>query len=107
VVSQSSITRRVFNGVAGMAGLAPAEIIIGDLICQFKGCDELVIIRKEARGFRLIGGAASFHSPTSSWIHAGGDVHKNNKGDSVDFTLTVHVYLDIASLDKLLGYSNF
>jgi hypothetical protein len=92
---------RVFSGMAGMAGLAPTETEISDVICEFKGCDVLVIIRKEAGDFQLVGGAASFHSPTSSWTHARGNVHQNYEDVPEEFTLMVHMYLDIATLQAL------
>lgn len=92
---------RVFSGMAGMVVLAPTETEISDVIYEFKGCDVLVIIRKEAGGFQLVGGAASFHSPTSSWTHARGDVHQNNEGVPEEFTLMVHMYLNIATLQAL------
>lgn len=57
---------RVFSGANGITGLAPNETKIGDLICQFTGCDELVIPRKEDEDFRLIGGAVSFHNQPRS-----------------------------------------
>lgn len=56
----------VFSGAKGPTDLAPNETKIGDFICQFRGCDELVILRKEDEGFRLVGGAASFHNQPKS-----------------------------------------
>jgi hypothetical protein len=50
----------VFSGAKGTTDLAPNKTKIGDFICQFRGCDGLVILRKEDEGFRLAGGAALF-----------------------------------------------
>jgi hypothetical protein len=52
----------IFSGAKGTTDLVPNETKIGDFICQFRGCDELVKLRKEDEGFRLVGGAASFHN---------------------------------------------
>jgi hypothetical protein len=57
---------RVFSGAKGTTGMALNESKIGDVICQFRGCDESVILRKEDEGFRLVGGASSFHNPPKS-----------------------------------------
>jgi hypothetical protein len=54
---------RAFSGAKGTTGLAANETKMVNFICQFRGCDELVINRKEDEGFRFVGGAAFFSQP--------------------------------------------
>jgi hypothetical protein len=93
---------RVLSGAKGITGLAPNETKIGDFICQFRGCDESVIIRKEDEGFRLAGGAASFYNqPKPNWPQVKGFVDQDAETFTEECSLIVHMNLEMATLQAL------
>jgi hypothetical protein len=101
-VSPKYSKTRVFSGAGGVTGLAPNETKIGDFIYQFRGCDELVIFRKEDDGFRLVGGAASFHNqPKTNLLQIKGFVDQDAENFPEECSLIVHMDLDIATLQAL------
>lgn len=51
---------KLFFEINGMIGLAPEEAQEGDLICQFRNSDIIVIVRRDAVSYKIIGRAVEF-----------------------------------------------
>jgi hypothetical protein len=90
---------RAFTGAKGTTGLAANETNMVNSICQFRGCDELAINRKEGEGFRFVGGAAFFHSqPKSNLPQIKDFVDQDGEALLEECILIVYIDLAIASL---------
>jgi Heterokaryon incompatibility protein (HET) len=93
----------LFVDETGQIGLAPKEAQVGDLVCQFHGCDVAVIVRKQADKYVLIGRVLLAKRCDEECARSGDAPSSNFKfsvpdsGSWDNFRNEITFYFDIAS----------